>query len=85
MKVGLHRRFIKKFKKLPKSVRLKFVERKNLFVEDKFNPVLNNHSVGKAFPGCRSIDITGDYRVIFEDGGDVATFLKIGTHSELYG
>lgn len=56
-----------------------------LFLKDKFAKKLNNHSVDKAFPDCRSINITGDYRAIFYESGDVAVFIIIGTHSELYG
>lgn len=84
MKADLHRLFIKKFDKLPQPIRTKFVERKNLFLADKFHPLLNNHSVGRAFPGCRSIDVTGDYRAIFKENGECVLFMNIGTHSELY-
>ncbi len=85
MEAILHRLFLKQFKKVPKPIRLKFIERKNLFLNNKFNPALNNHSVDTAFPGCRSINITGDYRAIFKEEGEHITFVKIGTHSELYG
>ena len=77
--------FRKKFKKLSPKIKNKFYDRLVLFDENKFNPILNNHSVEKRFPGCRSINITGDYRAIFkEEQGNVYTFINIGTHSELY-
>ena len=85
MEVTLHRLFLKKFKKVPKPIRSKFVERKNLFLQDRFNPVLNNHSVEKAFPGCRSINVTGDYRAILKEQDGEVIFIRIGTHPELYG
>ena len=70
---------------LPKKIKEKFKERRNVFVENKFDPILNNHNVEKRFPGCRSINVTGDYRAIFkEDKRNVFTFVNIGTHSELY-
>ena len=84
MHVLLHRLFLKDFKKIPKGVRLKFVERKNLLLDDPFHPLLNNHSVEKAFPGCRSINVTGDYRAIFMQRSDGLIFIRIGTHSDLY-
>lgn len=31
-----------------------------------------------------SIDVTGDYRAIFEEHNDKTIFILIGTHSELY-
>lgn len=84
MRALVHRSFLKNFKKLPKDVRLKFIERKNLLLDDPFNPLLNNHSVEKAYPDCRSINVTGDYRAIFVQRTDEVIFIRIGTHSELY-
>lgn len=86
MKVVLHKHFEKRIKKLPHSVLETYKERRDLFLVDPFDPILNNHSVDKRFPGCRSINITGDYRVIYNEvGSNLARFLKIGTHAELYG
>jgi len=85
MRIVLHKTFSKKFSKLPKSVQAKFLERLQLFTKDASNPLLNNHSVEKRFPGCRSINITGDYRAIFKDEPSASVFITIGTHAELYG
>jgi addiction module RelE/StbE family toxin len=77
--------FKKKFKKLPSKIKDQFDERNILFQRNKFDSVLNNHSVEKRFPDCRSINITGDYRAIFKEEKDtVYIFVNIGTHSELY-
>ena len=85
MRIELHRNFLKNYAKLPKKIQEKFKERRNLFIENRFNPILNNHSVAPTYPNWRSIDITGDYRVLFEmRNQDVAVFMRIGTHSELY-
>lgn len=50
---------------------------------------LNNHALSGEFTGCRSLDVTGDYRIIFEDiwGGiyEIVELLDVGTHSQLYG
>ncbi|MBI4086578.1 type II toxin-antitoxin system mRNA interferase toxin, RelE/StbE family [Candidatus Kaiserbacteria bacterium] len=85
MKIGLHRRFLKQYTKLPRNIRVQFVERKNLFIQEPFHPLLHNHSVDGVFPGCRSINITGDYRAVFRQQDEQVLFLEIGTHSELYG
>ena len=85
MEIELHRKFLKQLKKMPHPIRNKFVERKNLFIENPTNPLLNNHSVDPVFPSCRSINITGDYRAIFKEQAGGVIFLKIGTHAELYG
>ncbi len=85
MKIFLHKIFLKKFSKLDDKVKQKFKERKNLFLTDTIHPLLNNHPVDKVYPGCRSINITGDYRAIFRHIGDDVEFINIGTHSQLYG
>ena len=84
MKIDYKKRFTKAFKKLSPKIKDKFFERLEVFIKNKFDETLNNHPVDKAYPGCRSIDITGDYRAIFSDEGDVVTFITIGTHAQLY-
>ena len=84
MVVIFHKSFYKDYGKLPNKIQDKFWIRLELFKEDKNNKILNNHSVDKAFAGCRSINVTGDYRAIFKEDGDVVHFVNIGTHSELY-
>lgn len=84
MDAYLHRTFLKKFKKLAPKIQARFEERLELFLKDPVDPSLNNHSVEKRFPDCRSINITGDYRAIFKLEKDTALFITIGTHSELY-
>ena len=86
MIVYLHRSFEKKFAKLPKSIRNRFKERRDLFITDAFHPLLNNHSLHEPFIGCRSINVTGDYRAIFYHEDETAVrFIAIGTHHELFG
>ena len=84
MEIRFHKNFKKRFEKLPPKVQAQFYERLDLFLENKFATTLNNHSVGKAFPSCRSINVSGDYRAIFQDQVDSAVFITIGTHSDLY-
>ena len=86
MKIRYHKRFLKGFQKLPAKIQEKFFERLELLQREPFHPLLNNHSVESAYPNWRSINITGDYRALYEvqrEGSVV--FMKIGTHSELYG
>lgn len=80
-----HRSFEKQFKKLPVNVRQAFYERISLFIENKFNTLLNNHPLAGEYDGHRSINITGNYRAIFKEDGEKITFTLIGTHPELYG
>lgn len=84
MNAYLHRSFLKKFKKLPPKIKTRFANRLELFLANPTDPVLNNHAVERAFPDCRSINVTGDYRAIFKFEGDTAIFITIGTHPKLY-
>ena len=84
MKIELHRKFLKAYIKQPQKIREKFKEKRNLFLKDMFHPLLNNHSLGGEYNGCRSINITGDIRAIFYVKTDVVVFINIGSHPELY-
>jgi len=61
-----------------------FFDRLKIFTHDPFNDVLRNHSVEHSLPNCRSIDISGDFRALYEERKGVAIFVNIGIHSELY-
>lgn len=85
MDIHLTKGFRKMFRKLPQPVKEQFKRRRDLFLVNQFDLLLNNHQLQGEYVGYRSINITGDYRVIFElVSTDVALFIKIGTHSELY-
>ena len=86
MRVLLHRSFSKQFAKLDRKLRLRFIERKELFIIEPHHPLLDNHALDHEWAGCRSINITGDWRAIFRTiETDVVEFLAIGTHHQLYG
>ena len=86
MKLQFSRQFKKRKKKLPVRVGKRLEERLLLFSEDPFNPVLRNHVLAGEYAGYRSIDITGDWRAVYETQlGDVAYFVDVGTHAYLYG
>lgn len=85
MEIKLHRNFEKQYKKLSDSLKQKFKERRNLFLRNQFDPILNNHALTGKYGGFRSINITGDIRVIFKKDGENAIFITIGSHSRLYG
>ncbi|OGI74181.1 hypothetical protein A3D42_01820 [Candidatus Nomurabacteria bacterium RIFCSPHIGHO2_02_FULL_41_18] len=64
----------------------KFFERLELLKRDKSNPILNNHKLHGEYEGCRSINVTGNFRAVFEYfDEDKIVFSDIGTHPELYG
>ena len=84
MQVVYEKQFTKVFKKLLPKIQEKFFEHLHAFAVNKYDLILNYHSVEKVYPGCRSIDITGDYRAIFFEDDEMVTFIAIGTHAQLY-
>ncbi len=84
MEIQFHKNFKKRFNKIPLKTQAQFYKKLELFLYDKFNQTLNNHSVEKTFPNCRSINVNGDYRAIFYEQGNTAVFITIGTHSDFY-
>ena len=92
MIIHLHKNFKKSYKKLTESQKNKFKERRNLFMVNEFHPILNNHALSGEYEGYRSINITGDLRVLYKRSfstnkkdGDLVMFVKIDSHSNLYG
>lgn len=85
MKILLHRRFKKRYEKLSGQERRRFTERRDLFLKNPFHSLLNNHALQGEYRGCRSINISADVRVIYEElDSDTAHFIALGTHPELY-
>ena len=85
MIIHLHKNFLKGYKKLKESQKKKFKERRDLFILDEYNPILNNHALSGRYTGYRSINITGDIRAIYKKVGELSIFAAIDKHSNLYG
>lgn len=78
--------FDKQYSKLNLKVKNAFKRRVALFSSTPFDAVLRNHALKGKYLGYRSIDITGDVRVLYTTKGDKIIILGfIGTHSQLYG
>jgi addiction module RelE/StbE family toxin len=85
MNVIFHKRFEKMAQKLSPKVKQKMAERLELFTNDPLNSQLRIHALHTPYKSSYSIDITGDYRAIYELlDDDTALFTHIGTHSQLY-
>ena len=80
---------LKTLKKVDVRIRKSFKERILIFSKDPHDPVLNNHELREPLEGLRSIDITAEYRAIYEEiiaeKEQFAYFVGLGTHEELYG
>ncbi|MBI5078256.1 MAG: type II toxin-antitoxin system mRNA interferase toxin, RelE/StbE family [Candidatus Yonathbacteria bacterium] len=85
MTITYGRVFKKMLRKQSKVIQEKFYERLALFIKNPHYPLLNNHALGGEWDGCRSINVTGDIRAVFEEIDDKhVEFADIGSHSELY-
>ena len=85
MQIFLHNNFFKKYARLRQGEKEKFKERRDIFLEDPYNPLLNNHALTGKYTGARSINITGDLRVIYDIiNKDSVLFIDIDSHSNLY-
>ena len=77
--------FSKAVVRLPIQIKRALAERLSLFMKDPFNQLLNNHALNGNKQIYRSINITGDYRLIFEQYDvDTVRLIDIDTHSNLY-
>lgn len=89
MRVKYSPLFLAKVKKIDVRIYKSLREKIAIFTKDPNNPQLDNHELHEEWEGLRSIDITADWRAIYEeiDEGEevVAYFLALGTHEELYG
>ena len=80
------RNFDKAFSTLPRNIREFAFEKLEIFNIDPFSRILRNHQLQGSFRQYRSINVTGDYRIIYEQYNDsTVRLIDIGTHSQLFG
>lgn len=85
MKIVFHRNFEGQYKKLSENIMARVKERTILFEEDPHSFLLNNHALKGKYVGYRSINVTGDIRIIYKLlSGNAALFVAVGSHSKLY-
>lgn len=85
MKIIFHKTFQKKLKKRANEEHAQLQNRLNIFIDNPFNIILNNHILHGKYFGCRSINITGDLRAIYKIyDNDIALFIDIDNHGNLY-
>lgn len=89
MEIEFSLEFRKKYRTSDVRIRNKVDNCLKIFRNNPTDPELNNHELKREWAGFRSIDITADWRAIFEYkqvGNEiVAYFVALGTHKKLYG
>lgn len=80
--------FLEILKKVDVRISKSFKTKIAIFYQDPTDPRLDNHPLKRQWQGHRSIDITADWRAIYneiqEEDQTVAYFVAIGTHKDLY-
>ena len=84
MVIKATKKFERQFDKLPRGIQERFEERIALFAENPYHTTLHNHKLTGNRKGYRSINITGDYRVVYSEFDGFVFLREIGTHSQLY-
>jgi len=84
MGIKFHKKFKKSLAKQPKAIQNKFFGKLDIFLNDQFHYSLNNHALTGDFVGWRSINITGDIRVHYQEVIGGIVLMDIGSHSQLY-
>lgn len=84
MKVDFGPDFYRQYKRANVRIRNNVDERIAIFIKNPRDLILNNHLLHEPYQGLRSIDITSNWRVIYqeiqEDGEESAYFVFLGTH-----
>ena len=86
MIIKTKKKFTKNFEKAPANIKLAFSQRVDIFRNNPFDPLLNNRALSGKYQGSRSINITGNWRAIFQEARNyqLVIFETLGTHSQLY-
>jgi mRNA-degrading endonuclease YafQ of YafQ-DinJ toxin-antitoxin module len=63
MHIKRSKTFLKHYTKLSLKIQKKTDESLLVFFENPKNPILRNHALEGIYKGCRSIDVTGDFRI----------------------
>lgn len=62
----------------------KFKNRVDIFLENRANSIIKDHSLSGKMSEFRAFWITGDIRVVYKTYGDTTIFYDVGTHNQVY-
>ena len=86
MQIVRHPQFEKRLTRLSPKIRGALANRLELFLANPRHPLLNDHALSGERYGFRSINVTGDWRLIYKSIGEEMILLtEIDTHHNLYG
>jgi len=90
MIIRYSRQFLNDVKSLNEKQAKQMEKRLSIFQKQPSHPQLNNHKLRGKLRGYCSINITGDLRAVYrieggKKSGVIIMFVRLNTHSELYG
>ena len=81
MRIVYSPRFARRYKKLPRSVKLAAEHNEQLFRKNPFDASLNTHKLKGRLRGFWSFSIGREYRIVFEFAeGNTVYFHDVGNH-----
>jgi addiction module RelE/StbE family toxin len=85
MRILNTKKFNKAFSKISPKIQAKFYEATEILLINPLDPRLRKHALSGKFKGIWTINITGDWRLLYEEINEsTILLLDIGTHSQLY-
>ena len=86
MKIEFSKDCQKYISKLDANIKKQLKNKLLLFLDNPSTPSLRKHKLSGEYCGYTSINITGDYRLVYREvNNDHIFVLAIGTHPQLYG
>lgn len=84
MIIRLTSKFRKAYKKMPKVVKAKAEEKREIFQKNPFDPRLDTHKLHGKYKEYWAFTVIGQYRIMLVfSGREFVDFINIGTH-EIY-
>jgi addiction module RelE/StbE family toxin len=81
MIIRVSSKFKKAYKKLPKNVKTKAIEKEKVFRNNPFNPKLDTHKLHGKYKDYWAFTIVGQYRIMLSFANkDTVDFINVGTH-----
>ena len=76
--------FNRKRKVAPLEIKIAFREALELFLNDPDDRILRNHTLTGKYAGVKSIDVTDDWRALYQEEPKKLVFVNLGIHKDLY-
>lgn len=84
MEIVYTKKFVKELSHFSRPIKDKVRERLAIFLANENDTILNNHKLNPPWEGHRSINVTGNIRIIYKKESVSWTLYRIGTHTQLY-